>query len=217
MHVCLNFIRGISYCPSINVLATSLLWQSLASLLNTLLLPCRNPTSTDDNRLALPEKDDIGALPEDFAIRGLSWAKKYFPDDWFSKDGEEEKYHELPSLGEQRKEIILWLACTISSNTWNVESLSPSKMTTYNPKEHQNNFFLSTKLSVISNLLRLPKKSIIALSNIKQLLVSLFVINMLPVISERIIPTENGGATASPTANDGNSKPFQSFIDKGIR
>jgi len=62
-------------------------------------------------------------LPDDFALRGFSWVEHYFPKnnedrskDWFANDriNDDEKYFEMPSMTEERKERCLWLGCRIA-------------------------------------------------------------------------------------------------------
>jgi hypothetical protein len=65
----------------------------------------------------MAEKDDVRPFPEDYAIRGLLYTEKFYPEKWFlnEKTDEEEKYHELPSMVDQRREHILWLGCHIAN------------------------------------------------------------------------------------------------------
>lgn len=117
IHVSLVFMFRMShFSGAMDLLAPAFPWQSLAIMLNTLLKSCKSLGRIEDKKFPLPEKDDVRPFPEDFGIRGLLWAEKYFPEKWFlnEKTDEEEKYHELPSMFEQRKERILWLACRIA-------------------------------------------------------------------------------------------------------
>ncbi|PVH70137.1 hypothetical protein DL98DRAFT_578007 [Cadophora sp. DSE1049] len=69
----------------------------------------------------LPIKDDLRPFPEDFAMRGLPWADGHHPEAWFENDkiDDEEKYLEVASMTDDRKERILWLACrTASLGDW---------------------------------------------------------------------------------------------------
>ncbi|KAJ8069093.1 hypothetical protein OCU04_002766 [Sclerotinia nivalis] len=117
IHVSLVFIFRMShFSGAMDLLAPVFPWQSLAIMLNTLLKSYKSLSRIEDSKFPLPEKDDVRPFPEDFKMRGLLWAEKYFPEKWFlnEKTDEEEKYHELPSMLEQRKERILWLACRIA-------------------------------------------------------------------------------------------------------
>ena len=53
-------------------------------------------------------------------MRGLFWADPYHPNDFFAtaKLDDDERYFEAPSMTEERKEAILWLACQISKAGW---------------------------------------------------------------------------------------------------
>ncbi|KAG7289860.1 hypothetical protein NEMBOFW57_006237 [Staphylotrichum longicolle] len=56
-------------------------------------------------------------LPDDFALRGLSWTEKYFPSDWFVLEesiDDDEKYFELASMMEERRRRVVWLGCRIA-------------------------------------------------------------------------------------------------------
>ncbi|KAG4030876.1 hypothetical protein MFRU_010g00100 [Monilinia fructicola] len=117
IHISLVFIFRMSHFPgAMDLLAPAFPWQSLAIMLNTLLKFYKSLSRIEDTKFPLPEKDDVRPFPEDFGMRGLLWAEKYFPERWFLNDktDEEEKYHELPSMLDQRKERILWLACRIA-------------------------------------------------------------------------------------------------------
>ncbi|EDN92144.1 hypothetical protein SS1G_08006 [Sclerotinia sclerotiorum 1980 UF-70] len=117
IHISLVFMFRMShFSGAMDLLAPAFPWQSLAIMLNTLLKSYKSLSRIEDNKFPLPEKDDVRPFPEDFGMRGLLWAEKYFPEEWFlnEKTDEEEKYHELPSMIDQRKERILWLACRIA-------------------------------------------------------------------------------------------------------
>jgi hypothetical protein len=56
-------------------------------------------------------------LPDDFALRGFSWVEHYFPDGWFVTDeriDDDDKYFEVPSMMEERRERVVWLGCRIA-------------------------------------------------------------------------------------------------------
>ena len=55
-------------------------------------------------------------LPDDYALRGFPWVERYFPEGWFANDkiDDDEKYFEVPSMMEERKERALWLGCCIA-------------------------------------------------------------------------------------------------------
>lgn len=117
IHVSLIFMFRMSrFSRAMDLLAPAFPWQSLVIMLNTLLKSYQSLNRIEDNKFPSPEKEDVRPFPEDYGMRGLLWAEKYFPERWFlnEKADEEEKYHELPSMLEQRKERILWLACRIA-------------------------------------------------------------------------------------------------------
>ncbi|KAF4124398.1 hypothetical protein GMORB2_5064 [Geosmithia morbida] len=66
-------------------------------------------------------------LPEDFAMRGLVYTEDYYPIYWFrdSRVEEEEKFFEMTSMMETRKERILWLGRRLANHkrwlTWDGE------------------------------------------------------------------------------------------------
>jgi hypothetical protein len=56
-------------------------------------------------------------LPDDFAVRGFSWVERYFPDRWFvtnERVDDDDKYFEVPSMLEERRERVVWLGCRIA-------------------------------------------------------------------------------------------------------
>ncbi|ESZ94548.1 hypothetical protein SBOR_5038 [Sclerotinia borealis F-4128] len=130
IHVSLVFMFRMSqFSGAMDILVPTFPWQSLAIMLNTLLKSYKTFSRIEDKKFPLPEKDDVRPFPEDFGMRGLLWAEKYFPARWFlnEKSDEEEKYHELPSMLDQRKERILWLACRVAdAGPWiNFDSSKP--------------------------------------------------------------------------------------------
>lgn len=122
IHVSLVFLFRMSqFSGTMDLLAPAFPWQSLAIMLNTLLRSYKSLSRIEDDKFPLPEKNDVRPFPEDYGMRGLLWSENYFPERWFldAKTEEEEKYHELASMLEQRKERILWLACRIANaNPW---------------------------------------------------------------------------------------------------
>jgi hypothetical protein len=117
-------------------------WKLTAFMLNTLLngSSSSSPNVSQDSGLtrlllesdrfpgAVEEGKDVkegreGAgrqrrpLPDDFAIRGLPWAEKYYPDGWFVTEeriDDDERYFELASMREERRERVIWLGCRIA-------------------------------------------------------------------------------------------------------
>ncbi|XXH02323.1 hypothetical protein Hte_008696 [Hypoxylon texense] len=99
--------------------------------LNALLLSYREHHRIEDEQFPRQEKELAPRpLPEDFAMKGLLWVEKYFPLDWFSNDkiDDDEKYFEVASMTDHRKERILWLGCRIAKSR---------KWLTYDGTSHQ--------------------------------------------------------------------------------
>lgn len=108
------FIWYLSTYPNVIALVGNTFpWKALSDLLNSLLISYRH----DEISLEFPRPEERPTpLPEDFAMRGTIWAEEYFPDDWFSFEGEEdERYFERPSTTYGRKERILYLGGVIAA------------------------------------------------------------------------------------------------------
>lgn len=97
-------------------------WKHTAVMLNTHLKQARQQEEQpriESEGLPGPRKDDLPRpLPEDYAMRGLLYSEGYFPEDWFSNDkiDEDEKYFELASMEEIRRERVLWLGHKIAAS-----------------------------------------------------------------------------------------------------
>lgn len=106
-------------------------WKLVSLQLNSLLLSYREHHRIQDEQFPRQEKEPAPRpLPEDFAMKGLLWVDKYFPVDWFSNDkiDDDEKFFEVASMTDDRKERILWLGCRIAEY---------GKWLTYNKTLHQ--------------------------------------------------------------------------------
>jgi hypothetical protein len=142
LHVTLLFMHHLTFCPdAMAYLAPHFSWKLTAFMLNTLLngSSSSSPKGSQDSGLArLLESDRFpGAveegkdvmeggegvgrrgrpLPDDFAIRGFPWVEKYLPDGWFVTEeriDDDEKYFELASMTEERRERVVWLGCRIA-------------------------------------------------------------------------------------------------------
>ncbi|KAI1382538.1 uncharacterized protein F4822DRAFT_441815 [Hypoxylon trugodes] len=85
--------------------------------LDSMLLSYREYHRIHDENFPRQDKEFAPRpLPEDFAMKGLVWIDKYFPVDWFSNDkiDDNEKYFEVSSMTDDRKERILWLGHRIA-------------------------------------------------------------------------------------------------------
>ncbi|KAK7937584.1 uncharacterized protein PG986_014452 [Apiospora aurea] len=117
LHTILVFHRYlISYPKATSLLEATFPWKLLSMLLNSLLLSYRDYERIQSSDFPRPNKQSPRPLPEDFALRGLLWADKYFPSDWFSNDkiDDDEKYFEVASMTDERKERVLWLGVSIA-------------------------------------------------------------------------------------------------------
>ncbi|KAM3067130.1 hypothetical protein ACMFMG_011685 [Clarireedia jacksonii] len=105
---------------AMDILAPAYPWQSLGIYLNTLLTSYNTLDRIQDDKFPSLEKDDVRPFPEDYAMRGLLYTDKLYPEKWFlNEKTDEEKHHELPSMVEQRRERILWLGCRIAkAGSW---------------------------------------------------------------------------------------------------
>jgi hypothetical protein len=131
LHVTLVFIRYLTSFPTVcDVVARSFPWKLTSLLLNT-LSDLTDYTRVEGESLPFSKEHDSRPLPEDYAMRGLLWVEgdcaiygcrssrvdACCVNDLFC--GEErsdyEKYMELPSMNEQRKQRVLWLGCRIAA------------------------------------------------------------------------------------------------------
>lgn len=117
LHVVLAFIHHLAFFPAaITVIEKTFPWKLVSLLLNSLLLSYREYDKMYSTEFPRPDKGLPRPLPEDFAMKGLIWVDKYFPNDWFSNEkiDDDEKYFEVASMTDERKERILWLGCAIA-------------------------------------------------------------------------------------------------------
>ncbi|CZT10528.1 uncharacterized protein RAG0_14969 [Rhynchosporium agropyri] len=118
IHVTLVFIYHAAKHPrAMKLLEGGFPWQSLTMMLNTLLALYPTHARIESTEFPLPARGDSRPFPEDFAMRGLLWADGYYPESWFANDkiDDAEKYLEVASMTDDRKERILFLACRIST------------------------------------------------------------------------------------------------------
>lgn len=121
-HVVLVFLLYLKKYPSAMALIDKAFpWKLLSTLLNSLLLSYRDYERIHRPQFPRPEKELPRPLPEDFAMKGLLWVDDYFPSDWFANDkvDDDEKYFEVASMTDERKERILWLGVVLAgSGQW---------------------------------------------------------------------------------------------------
>ncbi|KAK7416382.1 hypothetical protein QQZ08_012016 [Neonectria magnoliae] len=131
LHTLMVFVNHVARFPAaISHIEGKFPWKLTALMLNSLLVSCEADYEVHSD-FRLPERGQTPRpLPEDFAIRGLIYSEDYFPDGWFRnhKIDEDEKYFELGSMAEERKDRILSLGCAIAtSGSWLI----------WNPKARQ--------------------------------------------------------------------------------
>jgi hypothetical protein len=117
LHTVLVFMNYMTRFPgAISYLEGAFPWKLTALMLNSLLVSCEAGYEVHSD-FRRPERELPRPLPEDFAMRGLIYSEDYFPSDWFKNDkiDEDEKYFELGSMVEERKDRILTLGCKIAT------------------------------------------------------------------------------------------------------
>ncbi|KAH7120088.1 hypothetical protein B0J13DRAFT_649418 [Dactylonectria estremocensis] len=138
IHTILVFILKMTQYPTgISYLEKSFPWKLTMAMLNYHLDSCDFKPSMDN--FPSPEKGERPRpLPEDYAMRGLTYAADYHPKDWFGEIDEDEKYFELASMTDQRKERILYLGYKIASQgkwlTFDADSMKFGIMPAYDVK-----------------------------------------------------------------------------------
>jgi hypothetical protein len=135
LHVSLVFMYHMAQYPAVFThLDQSFPWKLASLMLNTLVPPL---TASGASFSRIEASDFPGGsesltgkgsdkntaknaanrpLPEDFAMRGMAWGDDYLPPEWFSnlKIDDDEKFFEVASMTQERKERILWLGHKIS-------------------------------------------------------------------------------------------------------
>ena len=128
LHTILAFMLHVSRYPAaMAYLEKEFPWKSTELMLDSLYHSSASPSELRIHQEEFPgaqKNDSPRPLPEDFALRGLVYTEDYYPVSWFkeSKVEEDEKYFELPSMADQRKERILWLGRRLAASgkwlTW---------------------------------------------------------------------------------------------------
>ncbi|EKJ74774.1 hypothetical protein FPSE_05109 [Fusarium pseudograminearum CS3096] len=131
VHTMMVFMNYMTRYPAaISHLEEKYPWKLTSFMLNSLLASCEPGYEVKDE-FQLWEKDQHPRpLPEDFAMRGLLYSEDYFPNGWFQSDkvDEDEKYFELPSMSEQRKDRIISLGHKLAtSGSWLIWNEDTSK------------------------------------------------------------------------------------------
>lgn len=143
-HVVMVFMLYLTRLDASHFLEHRFPWKRLSLMLNKLLeshihydriysndFPRESYNTPDLGEKLIPTETLPHPLPEDFALRGLLFVDQYYPSDWFANDkiDDDEKFFELASMMDIRKERILWLGHKIAQS---------KKGLTYN--EHSNTF-----------------------------------------------------------------------------
>ncbi|KAI8715184.1 EST1-DNA-bind domain-containing protein [Fusarium sp. LHS14.1] len=128
LHTMLVFMNHMTRFPgAISHIEDIFPWKLTSLMLNSLLISCEAGYKVHSD-FRRPERELPRPLPEDFAMRGLIYSEDFFPSDWFKNDkiDEDEKYFELGSMVEERKDRILTLGCKIAASgswlIWNPET-----------------------------------------------------------------------------------------------
>lgn len=122
VHTMMVLIHKLAQYPAaMSYLEQVFPWKLTMVMLNYHLTSCDFEPRMDGD-FPGPEKDEAPRpLPEDYAMRGLIYVDDYYPKLWFvnEKIDEDEKYFELASMVDQRKERILYLGYKIAAQgTW---------------------------------------------------------------------------------------------------
>ncbi|KAH6657035.1 hypothetical protein BKA67DRAFT_554046, partial [Truncatella angustata] len=117
-HTILVFMDHLTHYPNaMSYLEKTFPWKLVSEMLNSILLSYRDFGRIEDTQFPRPDKELPRPLPEDFAMKGLLWVERYYPVDWFTNEkiDDDEKYFEVASMTDERKERILWLGCRLAS------------------------------------------------------------------------------------------------------
>ncbi|KAL6405596.1 Telomerase-binding protein-like protein [Ilyonectria robusta] len=118
VHTMMVFMHKVAQCPAaVSYLEQVFPWKLTMDMLNYHLTSCDFGPRMD-SEFPGPEKNEAPRpLPEDYAMRGLIYVDDYYPKTWFDNEkvDEYEKYFELASMVNQRKERILYLGYKIAA------------------------------------------------------------------------------------------------------
>jgi hypothetical protein len=117
LHVTLVFMHFLSFMSGddVDFVFREFPWKLLSVTLNTLLESVEEHSAIEAE--AFPTFENTRPLPEDYAMRGLLWSDRYYPDKYFIEDktDDDEKAMEFPSMELTRKERVLYLGCRIAA------------------------------------------------------------------------------------------------------
>ncbi|KAJ1335839.1 protein SMG6 [Microdochium nivale] len=119
LHVSLVFLYHIAQFNVMSMVGQAFPWKLVCELLNSMLLSYRTLDRIRSTDFPVPAgRNTPRPLPEDFAMKGLLWTNRYFPNDFFVDDkiDDDEKYFEVASMTDERCERILWIASRLAEN-----------------------------------------------------------------------------------------------------
>ncbi len=117
-HVVLAFLNSLAFVPEALLFVEGQVpWESIVTFLNTLGRSGAVESRFEGSAFPQPLSGTGRQLPEDFIMRGLVWAKHYFPSGFFEGQvvDEDERTLELPSHAAPRAERCLWLGIQLAS------------------------------------------------------------------------------------------------------
>lgn len=117
LHARLFFMYAMSSNDvAMSRLETAFPWHLLSLSLNSFIPDFEHPETYESTEFP---KTPTKPLPEDWALRGLVWTENAFPAGHFKidKSEDDERNFETPSLGDHRRERILWLGCRIADKS----------------------------------------------------------------------------------------------------
>jgi hypothetical protein len=115
VHVLLSFLSSFASIKYVARLIDQAPWSDIATSLNTLLKSERPEPFMTASVFPVDRADNL-PLPEDYLMRGQIWSQRYFPENWFMREhDEEDRYLELASTIKSRTERILHLGYHLST------------------------------------------------------------------------------------------------------
>ncbi|ERF70125.1 hypothetical protein EPUS_00312 [Endocarpon pusillum Z07020] len=117
-HVVLAFLKSLAHVPDAMLYVEGQVpWKSIVTFLNTIGRSGALSSRYEGSAFPQPLSGTGRQLPEDFIMRGLVWAKHYYPPRFFEGEvvDEDERTLELPSHAAPRAERCLWLGIQLAS------------------------------------------------------------------------------------------------------
>lgn len=118
MHVLLAFLWSLANVPgALLYVSAEMPWEGIITFLNTLGRSGVDKTEVVSDEFPLQLSGTGRQLPEDFSMRGLSWAQHFFPPGFFQGQvvDEDDRILDLPSHAGPRAERCLWLGVKLAS------------------------------------------------------------------------------------------------------